>query len=89
MKKLLILIFAFGLMHTAMAQEKMVAEGPAISFEEKLFDFGVIVQGDTVEHTFVFENIVSKIIGYYIKYYVCLMFVFASLGSTFFRKEYY
>ena len=57
MKKLLILIFAFGLMHTAMAQEKMVAEGPAISFEEKLFDFGVIVQGDTVEHTFVFENI--------------------------------
>ena len=57
MKKLLILIFAFGLFHTAMAQEKMVKEGPAIAFEEKLFDFGVIAQGDTVEHTFVFENV--------------------------------
>ena len=59
MKKILILIFAFGLFQTAMAQEEMVKEGPAIAFEEKLFDFGVIAQGDTVEHTFVFENVGS------------------------------
>ena len=27
-----------------------------MKFEEKLFDFGVIKQGDVVEHTFVFQN---------------------------------
>lgn len=38
------------------AQEEAVKTGPIINFEEKLFDFGVIAQGDTVEHTFVFQN---------------------------------
>lgn len=57
MKKLLILVFAFGLFHTALAQEQTVKDGPAIAFKDKLYDFGVIAQGDTVEHTFVFENI--------------------------------
>lgn len=31
--------------------------GPIIQFEETLLNFGVITQGDTVEHRFVFENI--------------------------------
>lgn len=39
------------------AQEEAVKTGPAIQFEEKMFDFGIINQGDTVEHTFVFQNI--------------------------------
>ena len=57
MKKLLILIFMAGLFQTAFAQEELVTEGPGISFKEKLYDFGVINQGDTVEYTFEFENI--------------------------------
>lgn len=39
------------------AQEVVVKSGPIVDFDEKLFDFGLIVQGDTVEHTFVFKNI--------------------------------
>ncbi|GAB5530968.1 MAG: hypothetical protein Roseis3KO_27450 [Roseivirga sp.] len=57
MKKLLILFFAVGMFQTALAQEEKVSDGPAISFKEKLYDFGVISRGDTVEHTFYFENI--------------------------------
>lgn len=57
MKKLLILIFMAGLFQTAFAQEELVTEGPAISFKEKLYDFGVINRGDTVEYTFHFENV--------------------------------
>jgi len=56
MKKLLILCFVLGLFQTAYAQEEMVKEGPIISFSEKLYDFGVITQGDVVEYTFKFEN---------------------------------
>ena len=57
MKKLLILIFVAGFFQTAMAQETVLNEGPAIAFKDKLYDFGVIAQGDTVEYTFEFENI--------------------------------
>lgn len=57
MKKLLILFFAVGMFHTAFAQEEVVSDGPVISFKDKLYDFGVISRGDTVEHTFYFENI--------------------------------
>lgn len=57
MKKLLILFFAVGMFHTTFAQEEVVSDGPVISFKEKLYDFGVISKGDTVEHTFYFENI--------------------------------
>ena len=56
MKKLLILIFVAGFFQAALAQEKMVTADSAMVFSEKLYDFGVIAQGDTVEHTFVFEN---------------------------------
>ena len=57
MKKLLILLFAVGMYQTAFAQEEQVSQGPVISFAEKLYEFGVISQGDTIEHTFSFENI--------------------------------
>ncbi len=57
MKKLLILFFTVGMFHTTFAQEEVVSDGPVISFKDKLYDFGVISRGDTVEHTFYFENI--------------------------------
>ena len=56
MKKLLILIFVAGFFQAALAQKKTVTADSAMVFSEKLYDFGVIAQGDTVEHTFVFEN---------------------------------
>lgn len=56
MKKLLILCFVLGLFQTAYAQEEIIKEGPIIAFSEKLYDFGVIAQGDVVEYTFKFEN---------------------------------
>ena len=56
MKKLLILIFVAGFFQAALAQEKKVTGDSVMVFSEKLYDFGVIAQGDTVEHTFVFEN---------------------------------
>lgn len=56
MKKLLILIFVAGFFQVALAQEKKGIGDSAIVFSKKLYDFGVIAQGDTVEHTFVFEN---------------------------------
>ena len=56
MKKLLIMIFVAGFFQAALAQEKTVTADSAMVFSEKLYDFGVIAQGDTVEHTFVFEN---------------------------------
>ncbi|WP_071843687.1 DUF1573 domain-containing protein [Hymenobacter sp. DG25A] len=39
---------------TAPAQEKVA--GPLIQFEEMKYDFGVIKQGDIVDHTFKFKN---------------------------------
>lgn len=47
---LFVLVFAFG----AKAQE--AASGPVITFNEKTKDFGDIVQGAKVEHTFVLTN---------------------------------
>lgn len=45
-------------MYCAFAQEndKETAPGPRITFEEKVFDFGDIYQGDQVKHLFTFEN---------------------------------
>ncbi len=56
MKKLGILLslFAFALVFQASAQEQ--ASGAVISFKEKSVDFGDIVQGAKVEHTFVLTN---------------------------------
>lgn len=41
---------------TSFAQETAIGEAPKIEFEQKLFDFGVISQGDTIFHTFTFKN---------------------------------
>ena len=38
------------------AQDQAFASGPEITFFEESYDFGDIVQGDKVEHTFEFEN---------------------------------
>ena len=37
-------------------QEEAVVPGPAITFEELVYDFGDITQGDVVEHIFKFDN---------------------------------
>lgn len=56
MKKLGILfsLFAFALVFTAKAQQ--AGSGAVISFKEKSVDFGDIVQGQKVEHTFTLTN---------------------------------
>ena len=57
MKSLITMIFGIFVVFCAFAQEEqVVAEGPAITFEEASFDFGDIHQGDQVEHVFNFEN---------------------------------
>jgi hypothetical protein len=56
MKKLglLLTLFAFALVFHANAQNQ--ASGPVITFKETSIDFGDIVQGAKVEHTFVLTN---------------------------------
>lgn len=57
MKKLLMIMMLFAGLQIAQAQEEVVKTGAQIEFKEKLFNFGTIAQGDTVLHTFTFENI--------------------------------
>lgn len=57
MKKLMIIMLVFSTIQLAKAQEESVKTGPMMEFKEKLYNFGTIVQGDTVLHTFVFENV--------------------------------
>ena len=57
MKKLAVLSVFILIGFTSLGQEVQLKTGPKIEFDNKVFDFGSIVQGDTVEHTFVFENI--------------------------------
>jgi uncharacterized protein (DUF58 family) len=56
MKKLgfVLTVFAFALVFQANAQDQ--ASGPVITFKETSIDFGDIVQGAKVEHTFVLTN---------------------------------
>ena len=58
MRKLLILICAVALASPSFAQEKKAEQknGAVITWEKKTHDFGNIVQGDKVEHTFYFTN---------------------------------
>lgn len=57
MKSLISLIFGFFVVFCAVAQEEQViADGPAITFEEATHDFGDIYRGDKVTHVFKFEN---------------------------------
>lgn len=59
MKKVLFTLLAFGMLQIAAAQELTLTAEPKIEFEETLYNFGKVTQGDTVEHTFKFQNIGS------------------------------
>jgi hypothetical protein len=57
MRKYLFLAFVLGFASMAFAQESTAKkEGAVITFEKKTHDFGDIVQGDKVEHTYYFTN---------------------------------
>jgi hypothetical protein len=63
MKKTLLLALSLtAAAYTAQAQATSTAKpagpvaGPAITFEEVKYDFGSVVQGGTVDHTFKFKN---------------------------------
>ncbi|WP_072053007.1 DUF1573 domain-containing protein [Hymenobacter terrenus] len=63
MKKTLLLALSLtAAAYTAQAQATQPAKpagptaGPAITFEEVKYDFGSVVQGGTVDHTFKFKN---------------------------------
>jgi hypothetical protein len=58
MRKYLLLICVLGLAMQSFAQDKKVEQknGAVITWEKKTHDFGTIVQGDKVEHTFYFTN---------------------------------
>ncbi|WP_034257005.1 DUF1573 domain-containing protein [Adhaeribacter aquaticus] len=64
MKKILTLAFclSFGFTvanaqtATPAANQKVVTDGPVITFTENKFDFGTIKEGDVVNHTFTFKN---------------------------------
>ena len=55
MKKYFFLLVMVGLAGLAYAQEAKL-NGPVITFEKKVHDFGDISQGDKVEETFKFTN---------------------------------
>ncbi len=57
MKKIILTICMVCIASMAFAQEQTVKTGPQIKFEKELYNFGTIVQGDTVEYTFKFKNI--------------------------------
>jgi len=58
MKKYFFLFVMLGLAAQGFAQETSTAKsnGPVITFEKKVHDFGDISQGDKVEETFKFTN---------------------------------
>jgi hypothetical protein len=64
MKKALYLAFSLSLAFSAVSaqtvtplpNQKVVTEGPVVSFAESKFDFGTIQEGDVVKHTFTFKN---------------------------------
>jgi hypothetical protein len=41
---------------TPLPKQKVVTDGPLVSFAETKFDFGAIQEGDVVKHTFNFKN---------------------------------
>ena len=52
MKKLFFAFVLLGVVVHSSAQ----SSGPAITWEKSVYDFGDVVQGDKVEHTFKFKN---------------------------------
>jgi hypothetical protein len=56
MKKIQLTFLLLFFVTLLYGQEEQVKTGPLMHFEEKVYDFGTVISGDTVEHTFVFEN---------------------------------
>ena len=64
MKKALFLAFSLFLFFSAataqtvspLPKQKLVTDGPLLSFAETKFDFGAIREGDVVKHTYHFKN---------------------------------
>lgn len=64
MKKILYLAFPLCLAFSALSaqtvaplpKQKVVTDGPVLSFAESKFDFGTIKEGDVVKHTYQFKN---------------------------------
>ena len=54
--KYLVSLLLVGITFFAVAQEEESVVGSKITFTEKTFDFGDIIQGEKVEHIFEFEN---------------------------------
>ena len=53
------MVLTLAMAGSSLAQDKPAAEkkdGAIITFDEKTYDFGDIMQGDKVEHTFYFTN---------------------------------
>lgn len=51
-----VLLLMVGFVGVSQEVELDPANGPIITFSEKMFQFGEINQGDIVEHIFIFEN---------------------------------
>jgi hypothetical protein len=67
MKKIFAFAFSLALSLSAVsaqttkpATQKVVTDGPVITFTENKFDFGTIKEGDVVKHTFTFKNTGNK-----------------------------
>src|SRR5687767_3051514 len=56
MKKYLFLVVVLGFAFQGFAQESQKKDGPVITWDKKVHDFGDITQGDKVEHTYTFTN---------------------------------
>lgn len=56
----LVLLFCLATIALCAQESSVKQEGPAITFDKKSHDFGDIVQGDKVEHTFKFSNTGSE-----------------------------
>jgi len=59
MRKYLFLVFILGVVASSFgqqAQQTVKKDGAVITFDKKTHDFGDIMQGDKVEHTFYFTN---------------------------------
>ena len=57
MKKIIVSLLMLVAVIGLKAQEAAVTTGPMIEFEEKIYNFGSVVEGDSVTHTFKFKNI--------------------------------
>jgi hypothetical protein len=56
MKKYLFLVVVLGFAFQSFAQTTEKSSGPVITWDKKTHDFGDIVQGDKVDHTYYFTN---------------------------------